>query len=200
MKEKLLAMLLDLNCLQVRPKDPFLYASGLCGPLYCDNRLALSDPEVRNLIAQMFTEKFKEQGPKVDAIVGLATAGIPHGMLLADRLNLPFAYIRSKPKTHGKGNLIEGKWSEGMRVLLVEDLVNQGSSLSQAKSAIEDNKGEVISTYCIVNYEFYKPEKAADLQELISFTELIKYCEKTKRLDSEELELVRKWHANPKAK
>ena len=195
MKEKLLAALLDLNCLQVRPKDPFTYASGLRGPLYCDNRLALSDPETRNLIAEMFVTKFNELKLKVDSVMGLATAGIAHGMLLADRLDLPFAYIRSKPKGHGKANLIEGKWREGMQVLLLEDLVNQGSSLSEAKLAIEKSGGVVVSSFCIVNYEFNQPEKAGDLHERISFTELVNYCETSSRLNKEELHLVRDWHA-----
>ena len=197
MKEQLLNALLNLGCLQVKPSEPFSYASGLHGPIYCDNRLSLSDPKVRSLIADSFAEKFKELNLSVDSLMGLATAGIPHGALLADRLNLPFNYIRSKAKGHGKKNLIEGKWQEGQKVLVIEDLVNQGASLSSAVKNIMEAGGEVAGCFCIVNYEFFSTSDY-QIHHLVSFSDIIAHCKEKNFVTKDEVTLLENWHKDPK--
>jgi orotate phosphoribosyltransferase len=197
MKKQLIESLLKLGCLQVRPKNPFTYASGLIGPLYCDNRLSLSDPKTRNLIADLFKQIAENIKIDVDAVMGVATAGIPHGMLLADRLNLPFLYIRSKAKGHGRENLIEGKWQEGMKVLMVEDLINQGSSISSARENILQAGGKVDECFSIVDYEFYKPKQNFTVHSLVSFSELMTHCQESGYLSAEDISLAKKWHEDP---
>ncbi|MEM6380676.1 MAG: orotate phosphoribosyltransferase, partial [Bacteroidota bacterium] len=109
--------LLQIKAIKLSPQKPFTWASGILSPIYCDNRLVLPDPEARNLVIEGFVEESKKY-EGIEAIAGVATAGIPHGALLADRLGLPFAYVRSKAKAHGRQNLIEGKLEQGAKVLV----------------------------------------------------------------------------------
>ncbi|HLW19292.1 MAG TPA: orotate phosphoribosyltransferase, partial [Cyclobacteriaceae bacterium] len=124
--------LLEIKAIKLQPQQPFTWASGWKSPIYCDNRLALSYPEVRTLIKGQLVEVAKEKFHGVEAIAGVATAGIPQGALLADALDLPFLYVRSKAKGHGMENMIEGKVTPGQKVLVVEDLVSTGGSSLKA--------------------------------------------------------------------
>ena len=112
--------LLDIKAVYLKPEEPFTWASGIKSPIYTDNRITLSYPETRTLIENGFVEKIKEEFPEVEVIAGTATAGIPHGAIIADKMNLPFAYIRSKPKDHGAGNQIEGRVVKGEKMVVVE--------------------------------------------------------------------------------
>lgn len=116
--------LLDIKAVYLKPEEPFTWASGIKSPIYTDNRITLSYPETRTLIENGFVKKIKEEFPEVEVIAGTATAGIPHGAIIADKMNLPFAYIRSKPKDHGAGNQIEGRVVKGEKMVVVEDLIS----------------------------------------------------------------------------
>ena len=116
--------LLKIQAVYLKPEEPFTWASGIKSPIYTDNRVTLAYPETRNLIENGFVEAIKEAFPEVEVIAGTATAGIPHGAIIADKMNLPFAYIRSKPKDHGAGNQIEGRVAQGQKMVVVEDLIS----------------------------------------------------------------------------
>ena len=122
--------LLQINAVKLNPQNPFTWASGIKSPIYCDNRLVLSFPAVRTFVIQAFADKAAQFEP-FDIVAGVATAGIPHGALLADRLEKPFIYVREKAKSHGRQNQIEGNITEGARILLIEDLISTGGSMSK---------------------------------------------------------------------
>ena len=147
--------LLDIQAVYLKPNDPFTWASGIKSPIYTDNRVTLSYPETRTLIENGFVDKIKEEFPEVEVIAGTATAGIPHGAIIADKMNLPFAYIRSKPKDHGAGNQIEGRVTKDKNVV-VEDLISTGGSVLEAVAAAEREGADVIGVVAIFTYELPK--------------------------------------------
>ncbi|HGN4161541.1 TPA: orotate phosphoribosyltransferase, partial [Streptococcus pyogenes] len=116
--------LLDIKAVYLKPEDPFTWASGIKSPIYTDNRVTLSYPKTRDLIENGFVETIRAHFPEVEVIAGTATAGIPHGAIIADKMTLPFAYIRSKPKDHGAGNQIEGRVLKGQKMVIIEDLIS----------------------------------------------------------------------------
>lgn|SRR5690606_3038014 len=144
--------LLEIKAIKLQPKNPFTWASGWKSPIYCDNRLALSYPEVRTLIKGKLAEAAAKRFEGVEAIAGVATAGIPQGALLADAMGLPFLYVRSKAKGHGMTNMIEGKVTPGQRVLVVEDLVSTGGSSLKAVQDLRDAGFEVVGMVAIFTY------------------------------------------------
>lgn len=123
--------LLEIDAVALRPDDPFTWTSGIKSPIYCDNRLTLSFPEVRKLVARAFADVIREQYPDAEVIAGTATAGIPHAAWVAEELNLPMIYVRSKPKGHGKGNQIEGLLKDGQKTIVIEDLISTGEAPSK---------------------------------------------------------------------
>ena len=126
--------LLQIKAIKLQPNNPFTWASGWKSPIYCDNRITLSHPTVRTYIRQQLTKLIQEKFGAVGCIAGVATAGIPQGVLVAQELGLPFIYVRSKPKEHGRGNMIEGDVMSGKRVVVIEDLISTGKSSLQAMS------------------------------------------------------------------
>jgi orotate phosphoribosyltransferase len=157
-------VLLQIKAIKLSPQTPFTWASGIQSPIYCDNRVVLSHPDQRNFIKQGLIEKSHEFKP-FDAVAGVATAGIPHGALLADALGLPFAYIRSSAKSHGRQNRIEGDLKGNERVLVVEDLISTGGSSLEAVEAIRSFGCTVQGVLAIFTYGFPNAEKAfADAQ------------------------------------
>lgn len=131
--DKLIAShLLDIEAVKLRPNDPFQWASGWNSPIYCDNRMTLSYPAIRTVITEELVKGIKEHYPEVEAIAGVATAGIPQGALIAEALNIPFIYVRSKPKAHGMTNCIEGRIVPGQKVVVIEDLISTGGSSLKA--------------------------------------------------------------------
>lgn len=151
--------LLQIKAIKLSPQKPFTWASGIQSPIYCDNRITLSHPEVRSLIKNCLTEVSSEFQP-FDAVAGVATAGIAHGLMLAESLNLPFAYVRAKAKGHGRQNLIEGELNAGSRVLVVEDLISTGGSCLAAVEALRNNGIQVAGVLAIFSYNFEKAAKA----------------------------------------
>ena len=126
--------LLEIEAVFLSPSEPFTWASGIKSPIYCDNRITMSYPKVRKEIAQGLADKIKEAYPDVEVIAGTATAGIPHAAWVAEILDLPMVYIRSKAKDHGKGNQIEGRIFEGQKMVVLEDLISTGGSVLEAAS------------------------------------------------------------------
>lgn len=148
------AKLLKIEAIRLQPEKPFTWASGWKSPIYCDNRLALSYPDVRTYIKESLIQAIKEKFKNVEAIAGVATAGIPQGALLADSLDLPFLYVRSKPKGHGMENMIEGKVTKGQKVVVVEDLVSTGGSSLKAVQDLKNAGFEILGMVAIFTYGF----------------------------------------------
>lgn len=138
------AKLLKVKAIKLQPTNPFTWASGWKSPFYCDNRKTLSYPDLRTFVKVELTRVIMENFPEVDAIAGVATGAIAQGALVADALNMPFVYVRSKPKDHGLENLIEGELKPGMKVVVVEDLISTGGSSLKAVDAIRKNGCEVV--------------------------------------------------------
>ncbi|UZD24802.1 orotate phosphoribosyltransferase [Algoriphagus halophytocola] len=146
--------LLEIQAIRLQPSEPFTWASGWKSPIYCDNRLSLSYPEVRKMIKEQLVKSIQHYFPNVEAVAGVATAGIPQGALLANDLDLPFVYVRSKAKGHGMQNMIEGKVVPGQKVVVVEDLVSTGGSSLKATQDLLDAGFEVLGMVAIFSYGF----------------------------------------------
>ncbi|WP_412067854.1 orotate phosphoribosyltransferase [Rubrivirga sp. IMCC43871] len=194
--------LLRIGAVALRPDDPFTWASGRHSPIYTDNRLTLSHPDVRSRIADAFVEIARSFAP--DAISATATAGIPHGALLADRLGLPFSYVRSAPKGHGKGNRIEGAVAEGARVVLVEDLISTGGSALSAAEALRQRGVDVVAIVAVFSYGFPEAEAAFDeagisLATLTGLDALAHGARETGMLADADRDTLDDWRRDPRA-
>ena len=190
--------LLDIKAVFLSPKEPFTWASGIKSPIYTDNRITMRYPAVRRQIAQGYAQVIKENFPEVEVIAGCATAGIPHAAWVAEILDLPMVYIRSKAKDHGKGNQIEGRIEEGQKMVLIEDLISTGGSVLDAAAAAEREGADVIGVAAIFTYELPKGienfEKAGKkLVTLSNYSTLIEIARETGYVNDEELELLKKF-------
>jgi orotate phosphoribosyltransferase len=200
--EKLIAeKLLQINAVKLNPQNPFTWASGIKSPIYCDNRLTLSYPQVRDVIVKSFFQKSAQFEP-FDAIVGVATAGIPHGVLLADRLEKPFAYVRDKAKSHGKQNQIEGELSAGMRVLVIEDLISTGGSALKAAETLIEAGFEVVGVLAIFSYDFDKAKQAFEAAEikfstLTNYKALLEIAVEKSYISPSDLTVLEQWRQSP---
>lgn len=157
--EKIAKDLLDIKAVFLRPEDPFTWASGIQSPIYCDNRLTLSYPDVRNDVEDGLAALIKENFPEVEALEGTSTAGIAHAALVAERLGLPMGYVRGSNKTHGRQNKIEGLVKEGMKVVVVEDLISTGGSSLEVVDALRDAGCDVLGLVAIFTYGLPDAEK-----------------------------------------
>ncbi|MDP4281293.1 MAG: orotate phosphoribosyltransferase, partial [Bacteroidota bacterium] len=151
--------LLQIHAVKLRPKDPFTWASGIKSPIYCDNRVTLSYPAIRSFICHQFCNAITDKIGKPDLIAGVATGGIPQGTLVADKLELPFVYVRSSKKDHGLANLIEGEVERGQKVIVVEDLISTGKSSLEAVSALKEAGCKVTGMVAIFTYNLPVSEK-----------------------------------------
>lgn len=197
-------ILLKNECLQLSPLDPFTYASGLKGPIYCDNRQLLSLPEAREKVVKYFLEKLESCEWKYDQLAGLATAGIPHCAFIAHELKAPMIYIRGKAKGHGKQNQVEGKFSKGQSIVLVEDLINQGKSLKDAIEAAQAEGLKVVGVLSIVTYEMTKSKDILEefnlpLISLTNFSTITNLALEQKLISTEEFTMLNSWQSNPAA-
>lgn len=157
MREKDVAKgLLSIKAVFFRPDEPFTWASGIKSPVYCDNRLTLTAPEVRTLIENSIADVIKEEYPEADVIMGTATAGIAHAAIAAHILGLPMGYVRSGEKDHGRGNQIEGQLNKGDKVVIVEDLISTGGSVIDAATALRNAGAEVLGIVSIFTYGMQK--------------------------------------------
>jgi orotate phosphoribosyltransferase len=152
--KKVATYLLQINAIKLQPQNPFTWASGWKSPIYCDNRISLSYPHIRTFVKEHLAKGIAKQFPEVEVIAGIATAGIAQGALVAEYLNLPFAYVRPEPKKHGMGNQIEGKIETGQKVVMVEDLISTGGSCLKAVTPVREAGCEVLGVAAIFNYGF----------------------------------------------
>ncbi|CAM4086512.1 orotate phosphoribosyltransferase [Streptococcus penaeicida] len=192
------ADLLEIEAVYLKPEEPFTWASGIKSPIYTDNRITLSYPKTRTLIENGFVETIKAHYPEVEVIAGTATAGIPHGAIIADKMELPFAYIRSKPKDHGAGNQIEGRVTKGQKMVIIEDLISTGGSVLDAAAAAIRDGAEVLGVVAIFTYELPKAEANFDkagieLLTLSHYTELIQVAKDKGFIDADGLALLEKF-------
>jgi orotate phosphoribosyltransferase len=194
--------LLQIKAIKLQPSNPFTWASGWKSPIYCDNRKTLSFPEVRSYIRNSFAAMVKELYPQAELIAGVATGAIAHGVLAADKLGLPFIYVRSEAKEHGLGNQIEGYFEKGQKVVVVEDLISTGGSSLNAVKALRDAGCEVLGMVAIFTYEFSKAAdgfKAAEcrLNTLSNYSVLVETAVKTGYIGEAEVETLKKWRVDP---
>ena len=194
--------LLDIKAVSLSPQNPYTWASGLRSPIYCDNRVTMSFPAVRKQIAQGLADLIKEKYPDVEVIAGTATAGIPHAAWIADILDLPMVYIRSKAKDHGTGRKIEGKISEGQKMVVVEDLISTGGSVIEASKAAELEGANVLGSVAIFTYELAKGTKNfADaglaIDTLSNYSTLLEVAHETSYITEAEMDLLKDWSKDP---
>ncbi|MCL1964767.1 MAG: orotate phosphoribosyltransferase [Firmicutes bacterium] len=159
MKKEIAKALLGIKAVFLSPAKPFTWASGILSPIYCDNRLVLSYPQVRRQVEAALAELLRTHYPGCELVAGTATAGIPHAALVAELLNLPMAYVRAKAKDHGRGNQIEGKIDRGQRVVVIEDLISTAGSAVDAVQALRDAGARVLGIASIFTYGMEKGEK-----------------------------------------
>jgi len=194
--------LLQIKAVELKPNQPFTWASGLKSPIYCDNRKTLSFPEIRNIIKNAFCKEIKNKYPDVDLIAGVATGGIALGVLVAQELNLPFAYVRTSSKKHGLENLVEGVVLENQKIVVIEDLISTGGSSLMAVEALREKKCNVLGLLAIFTYGFDKAnknflDKKCELNTLTDFNTLINVALETNYISEDELELLLNWNENP---
>lgn len=200
LREAVAADLLDVGAVVIRPDEPFTWASGLRAPVYCDNRLTLAYPRVRRRIADALASVL--EGADVQAVAGVATAGIPQAALVAERLGLPLAYVRAQPKGHGRENRIEGRIERGQHVALVEDLLSTGGSALAAADALQGAGAEPTVVLAVFTYGL--EATAARFKEVglpaVALTDLetlLRVADQKDALDAEGLETLRAWRADP---
>lgn len=201
-EQKVAESLLQIKAIKLQPKSPFIWASGWKSPIYCDNRVTLSHPSIRTYIRQKLSQLIQEEFGSVDMISGVATAGIPQGVLVAQDLGLPFSYVRSSAKDHGRQNLIEGEVISGQRVVVVEDLVSSGKSSLQAVKALRDVGCNVVGLVSIFTYGLDVAAKnfaeaKCPLFSLCDYNALIKVAVEKSYVLEADIELLEQWRRNP---
>ncbi|MBF2536369.1 orotate phosphoribosyltransferase [Listeria marthii] len=201
-EKKVAEQLLEIKAVFLKPNDPFTWASGIKSPIYCDNRLTLGFPKVRQFIAQSLAEKIKQTFGEVDVVAGTATAGIPHAAWVSDLLDLPMVYVRSKAKEHGKGNQIEGPIAKGQKVVVIEDLISTGGSSLKAVEALEEAGAEVVGIAAIFTYGLDKGKKLLDeadtkLVTLTNYDELIEVALSENYVTAEDMATLKEWKKSP---
>ena len=201
--EKIFAeKLLKVKAIKLQPTNPFTWASGWKSPFYCDNRKTLSYPDLRSFVKIETSRLILERFPEAEAVAGVATGAIPQGAMVADTLNMPFVYVRSKPKDHGLENLIEGELKPGTKVVVVEDLISTGGSSLKAVEAIRNYGCEVVGMVASYTYGFDVAEKAfkeagVELVTLTNYEAVVAQALNTGYIKEEEVELLNQWRQAP---
>ena len=199
--EHIAQKLLQIKAIKLNSQNPFTWASGIKSPIYCDNRISLSFPDIRNEVKEALVA-LSDSFESFDYVAGVATAGIAHGALLADALGKPFVYVRSKAKGHGRQNLIEGQLEKDKKVLVVEDLISTGGSSLLAVNAIRENSNEVVGVIAIFSYGFPKATEAFKAANCIfktvsNYNILIDEAIKLGYLNESELNTLKEWNQAP---
>lgn len=194
--------LLRIQAVTLRPNDPFTWASGMHSPIYTDNRLTISYPDVRTHIAEGIAAIIREQYPDTAVIAGVATAGIPHAAWVAQILSLPLIYVRSKPKDHGAGRQIEGVLKPGEKVVMLDDLISTGGSVLQAAKAVQAAGGDIQAVGSIFSYQLDAATTnfaAAKLPlfSLTNYTSLIEVARQADQITADELASLHAWRQDP---
>src|SRR5690554_1265760 len=196
--QKIAESLLQIKAIKLQPQKPFTWASGLKSPIYCDNRIALSHPAIRTYIRQKLAEVVQESFGSVEMISGVATAGIPQGVLVAQDLGLPFTYVRSSQKEHGRQNRIEGEVVSGQRVVVIEDLISTGRSSLDAVAALREAECNVVGLVSIFTYGFEEATKnfeaaKCELISLCDYDTLLEVAAKYNYIHPDDIELLESW-------
>jgi orotate phosphoribosyltransferase len=196
-------LLLQINAIKLNPQEPFTWASGLKSPIYCDNRIILSYPPIRNFIVSEMAKPIETLFGKPDVIAGVATGAIGIGAIIADYLGLPFVYVRPEPKKHGRQNQIEGKLDAHANVVVIEDLISTGkSSLNAVKALKNEGHANIKGMMAIFTYGFEASETSFEEQHLDVYTLgnydiLLEEAYKTNYLNKKEVELLKTWRKDP---
>lgn len=201
-EKKVARYLLQIEAVKLSPSKPFTWASGWRSPIYCDNRKALSYPEIRKFIAGAMIEVIKENFPSVEVIAGVATGAIAWGAIVADMMGLPFVYVRSAAKDHGLENQVEGVIHQGARVVVVEDLISTGKSSLDAVKALNKSGAIIRGMVAVFSYNFPTARRVfeksdVELHTLSNYDSLLDTAQETSYILKEEAELLREWRLNP---
>lgn len=202
LKKVFASKLLDIKAIKLQPNDPFTWASGWKSPFYCDNRKTLSFPELRNFVKLQLVHTVMQHFPQAEAVAGVATGAIAQGALVADELNMPFVYVRSKAKDHGMGNLIEGELPAGAKVVVIEDLISTGGSSLKAVEALRAAGYEVVGMVASYTYGFPVAAKAfadagVELQTLTDYDHVVAQALATGYIAEADVELLHEWRKDP---
>ena len=201
--EQTVNYLTQINAIKLNTKKPFTWTSGIKSPIYCDNRLILSFPEVRKYVADKMTEIVENKYGKDISIAGVATGAIAIGAMIAERLNLPYAYVRPEPKGHGLKNQIEGNIKKGSNVVVIEDLISTGKSSLNAINALKSEGYNVMGMLSIFSYNFQFANKKFEdenisINSLSDYNSLVNLIQSEGTLDSNEINRLKKWREDPK--
>ncbi|MBI1699902.1 orotate phosphoribosyltransferase [Lactobacillus crispatus] len=201
-KDQIISQLIQEKIITISPDKPFTYASGMLSPIYTDLRLTVSYPELRDMIAGDLANLIAKEFPEATIIGGVATAGIPHAAWVADKLHLPMIYVRPKPKDHGKGRQIEGRFSKDDKIVLIDDLITTGGSVLNAVKATEKDGGNIIGVSSIFTY--YLPDAKENFAKanvkyapLLSYPELLKKENESGHISSSQYDVLKTWHEDP---
>ena len=202
-REKIAELLLETEAVFLRPDEPFVWASGIKSPVYCDNRLTLTAPQARNIIEQVMADAVKAEYPEAEILMGTSTAGIAHAAIAAHILGLPMGYVRGSAKDHGRGNRIEGRLLPGQKTVVIEDLISTGGSVLDTVEALRQAGAEILGIVSIFTYQFEEAERRmsetgvknislCDLDALMQAAELKGY------ITAEQRKMVEAFRADPK--
>lgn len=202
LKKDFASKLLNVKAIKLQPNNPFTWASGWKSPFYCDNRKTLSYPGLRNFVKLELVHAVLEHFPEAEAVAGVATGAIAQGALVADELNLPFVYVRSKAKDHGMGNLIEGELEKGSKVVVVEDLISTGGSSLKAVAALREAGYEVVGMVASYTYGFPVAAEAfaeagVRLETLTDYDHVVAEAVATGYIAESDVEVLAEWRKNP---
>lgn len=200
--KKVAEYLLQIKAIKLEPKNPFTWASGWQSPIYCDNRITLSYPDIRRFLSQAMANEINSKYPQTKAIAGVATGAIGIGMLVAEALDLPFMYVRPQPKKHGRKNQIEGQYDIDAPTVMVEDLISTGKSSLQAVDALRKANINVLGMLALFSYEFdvaeaNMNEEAVELTALCGYNTLIETAVTAGYIESEQETILKEWRKTP---
>ncbi len=200
--KKTAELLLQINAIKLEPENPFTWASGWKSPIYCDNRIMLSYPEIRNFVREEMAKQVENLYGRPDVIAGVATGAIGIGILVAEALGLPFVYVRPEPKSHGRQNQIEGYFEPGQSVVVIEDLISTGKSSLNAVRALKDQNAKVKGMIAIFTYGFpvantnFETE-GVELHTLSDYEHLVEQASETHYIKESQLKTLLEWRSNP---
>lgn len=195
-------LLLQINAIKLNSENPFTWASGWKSPIYCDNRIILSYPEIRNQIADFMANQVKKLYPEAEIVAGVATGAIGIGLLVAQKLNLPFVYVRPEPKKHGRQNQIEGKADAGQKMVVIEDLISTGKSSLNAVTALKDNDLHILGMIGIFSYGFQEATQNFENQQVVlhtlsNYEHLLELAQEMNYITENQLNTLKEWRINP---
>ena len=195
--------MLKVGAVELNPTDLFTWASGIQSPIYCDTRLTISDPVIRKQLANGLSSLIKDHFSDCEVVAGTATAGIPHAAWVADIMQLPMVYVRSKAKEHGRGNQIEGKYAKGQKVVVIEEINSTGGSSNTAVDALRNAGCEVLGVVCVYTYNLPKADQAFDeagvkFVSLTNFDYLIDAAKEASAIQEKDIPFLKNWHQDLK--